>query len=127
MNVITKFLEHYSYRFPKGYPDLSDPADKNLLKHILSELNINLNEVTSSVAEEAINILKQELNLTDSDFKKENNKKYKILVPQSERIEYIKKIQNLEGFEYDSNIPGSSLGGAMPANFLYNSSAGRAL
>jgi hypothetical protein len=41
MNVITKFLEQYSYRFPKGYPDLTDPADKKLMREILSEIGID--------------------------------------------------------------------------------------
>jgi glutathionyl-hydroquinone reductase len=41
MNVITKFLEQYSYRFPKGYPDLTDPSDKKLMREILSEIGIN--------------------------------------------------------------------------------------
>ncbi len=40
MNVITKFLEHYSYRFPKGYPDMSSLEDKALLYEILEELDI---------------------------------------------------------------------------------------
>lgn len=45
MNVVTKFLEYYSYRFPKGYPDLSDPADKDLLRKILSEeLDLDIEE-----------------------------------------------------------------------------------
>lgn len=120
MNVVTKFLEHYSYRFPKGYPDLSDPADKDLLRKILSEeLNINLEEADSDDAEEAINILKQSLNLTDDNFKKESGKRYKILVPGSERVEYIKKIQDIDGFEYDSSVPGSSVGGLKYKNILF--------
>ena len=36
MNVITRFLEHYSYRFPKGYPDVTNLEDKALLYKILS-------------------------------------------------------------------------------------------
>ncbi len=40
MNVITRFLEHYSYRFPKGYPDMSSLEDKALLYEILEELDI---------------------------------------------------------------------------------------
>jgi hypothetical protein len=43
MNVITKFLNQYSYRFPKGYPNLTDPSDKKLMQEILSELEIDLN------------------------------------------------------------------------------------
>ena len=38
MNVITKFLEHYSYLFPKGYPDLNDLSDKKLMYTILNEI-----------------------------------------------------------------------------------------
>jgi hypothetical protein len=41
MDVITKFLEKYSYKFPKGYPDLTDPADKKLMQELLSEIGIN--------------------------------------------------------------------------------------
>lgn len=41
MDVITKFLDKYSYRFPKGYPDLTDPADKKLMQELLSEVGIN--------------------------------------------------------------------------------------
>jgi hypothetical protein len=41
MDVITKFLDKYSYRFPKGYPDLTDPADKKLMQELLSEIGID--------------------------------------------------------------------------------------
>jgi hypothetical protein len=46
MNVITKFLEQYSYRFPKGYPDVTNLEDKALLYKILEELDIQLEEGT---------------------------------------------------------------------------------
>jgi hypothetical protein len=48
MDVITKFLEKYSYRFPKGYPDLTDPADKKLMQELLSEVGINEKEEINS-------------------------------------------------------------------------------
>lgn len=41
MNVIDNFLNKYSYRFPKGYPDLTDPADKKLMQELLSEVGIS--------------------------------------------------------------------------------------
>jgi hypothetical protein len=41
MNVIDNFLNKYSYRFPKGYPDLTDPADKKLMRELLSGIGIN--------------------------------------------------------------------------------------
>lgn len=52
MNVITKFLENYSYRFPKGYPDMTNLNDKALLYEILAELNINEQEEVSSSYDE---------------------------------------------------------------------------
>jgi hypothetical protein len=41
MNVITRFLEHYSYRFPKGYPDMNNLEDKAMLYEILEKLDIS--------------------------------------------------------------------------------------
>jgi hypothetical protein len=41
MNVIDKFLKQYSYRFSKGYPDLTDPTDKQLMLELLSEIGID--------------------------------------------------------------------------------------
>jgi hypothetical protein len=41
MDIITKFLDKYSYRFPKGYPDLTDPADKKLMQELLSEVGVD--------------------------------------------------------------------------------------
>lgn len=42
MDVIDKFLEQHSYRFPKGYPDMNDIEDKALLYEILEELSVNI-------------------------------------------------------------------------------------
>lgn len=38
MDVFDKFLQQYSWKFPKGYPDLSNNEDVALLEHILEEL-----------------------------------------------------------------------------------------
>ena len=37
MDVITKFLNSISYRFPKGYPDMKDEQDVSLLENIIKE------------------------------------------------------------------------------------------
>jgi hypothetical protein len=42
MDIITKFLEQYSYRFPKGYPDMNSKNDQMLLSSILEEIGVNL-------------------------------------------------------------------------------------
>lgn len=43
---IDKILNEWSYRCPKGYPDLNDPIDLGILKEVLAEMNISfpLNE-----------------------------------------------------------------------------------
>ena len=41
MDSIDKFLKLYSYKFPKGYPDINDEQDILLLENILKELNVN--------------------------------------------------------------------------------------
>lgn len=48
MDPIDKFLKQYSYKFPKGYPDMKNEQDILLMEKLLKELNINLNEAGSS-------------------------------------------------------------------------------
>lgn len=99
MNVITRFLEHYSYRFPKGYPDMNSLEDKALLYEILAELDININEMASSDSVEGINILKDKFGFNDDNFVEKTGRTFKVLVPNKEREEYTKKISDLDGFE----------------------------
>ena len=35
MDVVTEFINRVAYKFPKGYPDLNDPADKELLESMM--------------------------------------------------------------------------------------------
>ena len=45
MDILDIFLNKYSYKFPKGYPDMNNEQDVLLMEGILSELGINLDEV----------------------------------------------------------------------------------
>jgi hypothetical protein len=63
MDPIIKFLNSISYKFPKGYPDMDNPKDKKMLFEMVTSL-------LEGDAEEAIDILKKELNLTDENFAK---------------------------------------------------------
>ena len=47
MDVLDKFFIKYSYKFPKGYPDLKDKQDILLLESILEGLGIVLEEEQS--------------------------------------------------------------------------------
>lgn len=56
MDVLDKFLNNVSYKFPKGYPDMNDEQDISLMENILSKLNINFD----------FNILQEEMLIWES-------------------------------------------------------------
>ena len=41
MDILDIFLNKYSYKFPKGYPDMNNEQDVLLMEGLLSELGIN--------------------------------------------------------------------------------------
>ena len=94
MDVVTEFINRISYKFPKGYPDINDPADKELLESLMG-----LDEAPSQDINDGIEILKSKFGLGDDDFKEISGKTYKVLVPKAERKEFNSKIANLDDFE----------------------------
>jgi hypothetical protein len=42
MDALDLFFKKYSYKFPKGYPDLNDEQDINILADLLERLDVNL-------------------------------------------------------------------------------------
>ena len=44
MDALDLFFKKYSYKFPKGYPDLNNEQDIKILRNLLEGLNIKLNE-----------------------------------------------------------------------------------
>lgn len=46
MDVLDKFFKKFSYKFPKGYPDINDEQDVLMLEGMLKEMGIDLTEVT---------------------------------------------------------------------------------
>jgi len=44
MDVLTKFLNGISYKFPKGYPNINDPQDKILIESEFKKIGIILEE-----------------------------------------------------------------------------------
>ena len=77
MDVITKYLNSISYKFPKGYPDMDDPKDKAMLFEIIEqqmslfsddeldaitikvkkETGVNLEKVSSDVRQDILDIV----------------------------------------------------------------------
>ena len=60
MDVLDLFFKKYSYKFPKGYPDMNNEQDILLLKNILNELGVDLNE--GSVMNNSAKAIKKILN-----------------------------------------------------------------
>jgi len=48
MDVLDKFFKKFSYKFPKGYPDINDTQDMLMLEGILKEMGIELKEASLS-------------------------------------------------------------------------------
>ena len=46
MDVIEKFLNEVSWKFDKGYPDITNEQDILMLERLLSEMGVNLEEGT---------------------------------------------------------------------------------
>ena len=113
MDILEKFFKKYSYKFEKGYPNMDNQEDIKLLESLISELvNENftvMNEQTD--AEEGLEILKKELDLSDDKYLRQSGTTYKVLVPRPERKNYVELIDKIDGFEYDGSMPGSSMGG----------------
>ena len=60
MDTLDLFFKKYSYKFPKGYPDLNDEQDIVLLANLLEGLGINLNE--SSIMSNSAKAIKKIIN-----------------------------------------------------------------
>jgi len=105
MDVLEQFIRSVSYKFPKGYPDMKNEQDINLLSEMVSKIVEGefhlLDEDKRQDAEEIMNILKNELNLEDKDFKISGYNFY-ILVPGSASGPVLKKKQQLEDLGYET-------------------------
>jgi len=104
MEIIEKLIRKYGYKFPKGYLDPSSPEDINLFNSLIEGM------LKEDDMYNAIQILKSKIGFGDENFAKISSKKYKILVPRTERFDYIEKISKLKDFNFDPNAPGSSTG-----------------
>ena len=98
MKVFDKFFQQYSYKFDKGYPDMNNAQDVLLLETLLSEVlgeKFNLEEGKSEDRDEAKDILKKNLSLSDSDFK-DSGLNFYVLVPNSQRMNTVDNIENID-------------------------------
>ena len=113
---------------PKGSRTYMDPDEMSpaaRIKKMMGEKRIKIireNKVTKknpikfrilkeNDAESGIEILKKELGFTDDNFVKQSSVTYKLLVPRADRMSIASQIDQIEDFEFDANLKGSSIGG----------------
>lgn len=78
MDIFDKFFKKFSYKFPKGYPDINDAQDMLMLEGMLKEMGIDLNELTVSPTYQTRGVSNPFYNLTpetDSQIRDILNKK----------------------------------------------------
>lgn len=101
MDALDRFLNRVAYKFDKGYPDVNNPKDMEMLMEMVN------------------NILFEEFHFKDEDFKKVSGTRYKVLVPRAERFDYAQKMDAIEGFTFDPNAKGSSMGAVLYKGATY--------
>ena len=70
MDVLDIFLKKYSYKFPKGYPDMNNEQDVLLMESLLSELGINEEEDKDLTFEQCKGILRTKAKLNNNIIEK---------------------------------------------------------
>ena len=117
MDIIEQFLRNISYKFPKGYPDITDRQDMILLENLLKEIGINLEEASAKKPYEYLNIeakkvadkIRKELNLPKEEIKADTKTRIIIFTDRS-RKDIFKALEEL-GYERDWDVKGSSAAG----------------
>jgi len=95
MDIFEKIIRDNSWRFPKGYPDVSNPKDKEFLisiaEHVL-EQQLNL------FSDDVLDQMKVDLKITDDDFDTEKELR-SILNKADSRVKAKYKLDDPEMFE----------------------------
>ena len=69
MDVLEQFLNSISYKFPKGYPDMSDPKDVELLHRLINEVKSQPSKTIVEGSEEDIydGVIRKALGLKEGE------------------------------------------------------------
>jgi len=70
MDTLDIFLNKYSYKFPKGYPDMNNEQDVLLMESLLNELGINEEEDKNLTFEQCKEILRTKAKLNNNIIEK---------------------------------------------------------
>jgi hypothetical protein len=123
MDSLTTYLNRIAYKFPKGYPDISNPKEKKLLFEMVEKF---LEEAADDRVEDAQLSLFPDEELKDLD-KEDISVLLKDLGDDEEAITYLKKyIRNRPKQKFftqvasDADINKSTLAGIDAAQELFN-------
>ena len=111
MDSLDLFFKRYSYKFPKGYPDMNNDQDILLLKSLLE--NLDLPKYDIILINEAASDIKNELldaGFAEEDILIKSGKQIRLLAKGNERKSTIDKLVSDLNYTYDPNFRGSSLG-----------------
>ena len=82
MDVLDLFFKKFAYKFPKGYPDMNNEQDINLLANLLEGLDVDLNEAESQDFESFIKT---------KDIKPETQSKISAILTDEEKTLVVKE------------------------------------
>jgi len=111
MDPFDIFLKKFTYKFPKGYPDMNNEQDILLLQSLLEQNGIPMyetiviNETASDVKDTLI-----DAGYSPEDIIIKSSKQIRLLTKGNERKSTIDKLVSDLGYKYDPNFKGSSLG-----------------
>jgi len=95
MDIFEKIIRDNSWRFPKGYPDVSNPKDKEFLISIVEHV---LEQQLSLFSDDVLDQMKVDLKITDDDFDTEKELR-SILNKADSRVKAKYKLDDPEMFE----------------------------
>jgi hypothetical protein len=115
MTVIDKILNEWSYRCSDGIVDLNNEDKVKILREILDEesnnaLSIFFEANMSPMAEEAIQYIKDQYKLDDSNFKLKSQSSFSILLPDKFKLSRTEVISDLEKTNPDFKFDQGSIG-----------------
>ena len=111
MKELDLFFKRFSYKFPKGYPDINNKQDVTLLQTLLEQNDVSPYEVI--VLDEAASDIKDVLidaGYAPEDIIIKSSKQIRLLTKGNERKSTMDKLVSDLGYTYNPNFKGSSLG-----------------
>jgi len=111
MDALDLFFKKFSYKFPKGYPDLNNEQDRILLVNLLEQIGFpTYNTIIVKESAQDIKNVLIDAGYSPEDIVIKSSKQIRLLTKGNERKSTMDKLVQDLGYTYDPNFKGSSLG-----------------